>query len=136
MTDASTGRRRLRGVVDLRRPVDLQRRHVPSGAQSARNRNRARHVTVHPSQTPLASVAYLRNFDTSPGSVWGSSFANSSFFDFSWNEDLKKSFAYHFFHLLWNVELLIYFVYMASTRVPHRLPHCADAVAGRRVCRV
>ncbi len=93
-------------------------------------------MTVHASQTPLASVAYLRNFDSSASSVWGPNFANGAFFDFSWNEDLKKSFAYHFFHLLWNVELLIYFVYMASTRVPRLLPHFADAVAGRRLCRV
>lgn len=55
--------------------------------------------------------------------------------DFSWNEDLKKSFAYHFFHLLWNVELLIYFVYMVrAAACMHARCVCAVRATARCVC--
>lgn len=34
--------------------------------------------------------------------------------DFTWDESLKNAFAANFFHLLWNIEFLIYFTFMVS----------------------
>ncbi len=34
------------------------------------------------------------------------------YYKYSWDESLKRAFAYAFFHLLWSVQVLIYFCYM------------------------
>lgn len=51
----------------------------------------------------------IKNFQFNGGNVYPSNYS-----DFTWNEDLKKAFAYHFFHFLWATEFLIYYTYMAS----------------------
>lgn len=43
----------------------------------------------------------------------------ANYTDFKWDQQLKNSFALHFFHLLWNIQFFVYFTYLV----------CAGAIA-------
>lgn len=61
-----------------------------------------------PFTTP-AQLKLKQHWDTLTGTEY---FNATGFTDFSWNEQLKKAFAAHFFHLLWNIDFLIYFTFL------------------------
>lgn len=58
--------------------------------------------------TPIPTEIKDANVDMAYGN-------QTTYENFDWNEELKDAFAIHFFSLLWNIQFMIYFVYMVSS---------------------
>jgi len=67
---------------------------------------------TEPKAIPAAGTFPLSYFDDDMRRIYGSQGYNGTYIDLVWDRSMKNSFIYHFFHLLWTIQFLIYFSYL------------------------
>jgi hypothetical protein len=63
---------------------------------------------------PLPTLITDYPFPPSNNIFTNGELVNNTFKDFIWNSEFKPLFAIHMIHLLWNVNFVIYFCYLAT----------------------